>query len=121
MDPTPLVVRILAEALAVPVSTEMPFDRQDGLRPDRLVTVDLMGGTRTPYLLMPRYMLTCWGRSDADAHGMAIACVEALWAASETDDLLSSCQLESLGRDEWSRTGQARYVAVVDLTINTDE
>lgn len=115
MDATPIVVGVLKDALPVPVSTEIPAQR-----PDRLVTVDLAGGSSDPFLNTPRYQLMCWGRSDMDAHGLALACADALWAAAEEHPLLSACQLVSMARDEWTATGQARYLVTVDLTINED-
>lgn len=116
MDPTEIVVAILDDALGVPVSTEVP-----ATRPERLVTVDLEGKAGTPLIMRPRYQIVCWGRSDREAHGIARACLDALWGAAETHPYLSACQMESMARDEWSATGQARYLLVVDLTINTDE
>lgn len=116
MDTTKLVVDILSEALSVPVSTDMPTDRAE-----RLVLVDLSGDQSTPYLLMPRYDLTCWGLSDMDAKGIAVSAVDALRNASFEHPYLSACQLETLSREEWSRNGQGRYLAVVDLVINIDE
>ena len=115
MDPTEIVVGILADAMAVPVSTEMPADR-----PESYVLVDLAGDQSTPYLLRPRYALTCWGASDEDAHGIALSAVQALQEASMDHDLLSLAQLETMSREEWSRNGQSRYTAIVDLTINTE-
>lgn len=50
-----------------------------------------------------------------------MSAVEALWEAAAEHPYLSACQLETLSRDEWSKTGQARYVATVSLVINTDE
>lgn len=121
MDTTKRVVEILSSALTgVPVSTEMPW-QADSTRPERYVTVDLAGDYSTPHLLQPRYALTVWGISDVDAHSMALACVDALWEASETDEYLSACQLETMSRDEWTRNGQARYFIEVNLTFNTDE
>ena len=113
-DPIELAVTILSQALDAEVSTEMPPDA----RPRRYVMVALDGDMSTELLLMPRLSLTCWGASDRDAHGLATSAWEALSRAAEDHDLLCSCQLESMSRDEWSRTGQSRYLAVVDLTIN---
>lgn len=115
VDTTKLVLDVLREALDVPVKTDMPTDR-----PDRLVLVDLSGDNSTPFLLMPRYDLTCWGRSDADAKGIALSAVEALQEAAEDHEYLSACQLETLSREEWSRNGQSRYLAIIDLVINTE-
>ena len=108
-DPIELAVTILSQAPDAEVSTA---------RPRRYVMVALDGDMSTELLLMPRLSLTCWGASDRDAHGLATSAWEALSRAAEDHDLLSSCQLESMSRDEWSRTGQSRYLAVVDLTIN---
>lgn len=115
MDTTEIVVGVLRDALQVPVSTEIPSQR-----PDRQVTVDLSGGSADPFLNTPRYQLMCWGQSEIDAHGIALACVEALWTAAEEHPLLSACQLVSMARDEWTATGQARYLVTVDLTINEE-
>ena len=116
MDATELVVGILTDALDVPVSTDIPRDR-----PERLVLVDLSGDQSTPYLLMPRFDLTCWGTSDKDAHGIALSAVQALQEASLDHPYLSAVQLETLSREEWSRNGQGRYLAVIQCAINTDE
>lgn len=116
MDCIALVVGILADALDVPVSTEVPADR-----PSRLVTVSLDGMQDDGFLMSPRIGVTCWGMSDMDAHGMALAVVEELRTAAETHPYLSAVQLETLSRDTWTATGQARYFAELTLTINTDE
>ena len=115
MDTTELVIGILTDALTVPASTDMPADG-----PKRAVLVDLSGDQSTPFLLMPRYALTCWGDSDRDAKGIALSAVQALQEAAETHPYLSACQLETMSREEWSRNGQGRYVAEVQLVINTE-
>ena len=116
MDTTRLVVDVLSAALDVPVSTDMPADRAG-----RLVLVDLSGDQSTEHLLMPRYDLTCWGSTDRDAKGIATSAVRALQDAALDHPYLSACRLETMSREEWSRNGQGRYLAVVDLVINTDE
>lgn len=116
MDATALVVDVLEGALGVPVSTEIPTDR-----PGRLVSVALEADRSTPFLLMPTYRLMCWGDSDVDAKSIAMAAVEALWDAALDHPYLSAADLETLSRTSWSKTGQARYEAVVSLVINTDE
>lgn len=116
MNTADLVVEILKDALSVPVSSDIPRDR-----PGRFVLVDLSGDRSTPYLLMPTYDLTCWGTSDRDAHGIALSAVQALQEAAEDHPYLSACDMETMSREEWSRNGQGRYLAVVDLVINTDE
>lgn len=110
-----MVLEILTGALDVPVTTEIPPDRSG-----RLVMVALDGDNSTPYVLRPTIGLTCWGASDRDAMGIALDAVAALQEASLDHDLLSSAQLESMSRDEWTRTGQGRYYALVNLTINTE-
>lgn len=115
MDPTELVLSILDGVTGAPVTTEVPSDR-----PGRMVTVALEQDRSTPYLLRPTYDIMCWGDSDRDAASMARACVDALWEAALDHPYLSACSLQTLSRDSWGRTGQARYVAVVDLTINID-
>lgn len=116
MDCIGLVQGILADALDVQVSTEVPADR-----PGRLVVIDLEGDASDAFLLRPRIALTCWGTTDRDAHGLALSAVQALQEASETHPYLSSADMETISREEWSRTGQGRYLAIVELTINTDE
>lgn len=117
MDCTRLVLDILSDALDVPVSTDMPSDA-DGRR---YVLVSKSGDQSTDFLYRPRYDLMCWGSSDRDAQRLAINAVEALREAAEVDDYLSAVQLETMSREEWSRNGQGRYLAIVDLVINTDE
>lgn len=117
MDPIEMAVGILAEAFGdVPVSTEVPFDR-----PERLVVVVMEGGASDGYLATPYLGITCWGSDDHDARSMAAYAADALREASLDHPLLSAAQLESLARDEWTATGQARYYARVRLTVNLDE
>lgn len=113
MDDISLVVEILSEALSVPVSTEIPAER-----PTRLVCVSLTSDQSTEYLHLPTVTLMCWGTSDLEAHGLALSAVHALTDAAKTHDLLSSADLQTMSRDEWTRNGQARYLAEIDLTIN---
>ena len=115
MDPIGLAVDILKESLDAEVSTEMPKDR-----PSRYVMVGLDGDSSTEFLLRPRLALTCWGTSDRDANSLAISAIEALRDASLDHPYLSSCDLETLSREEWSRNGQSRYLAIITLTVNVD-
>jgi hypothetical protein len=115
LDATPIVLEILRDALTVDVTTDIPKDR-----PPRLVLVDLTGDQSDEFILRPRYALTCWGSSDKDAHGIAISAVEALQEAALDHPLLSSCDLETMSREEWSRNGQSRYMAEVTLIINNE-
>ena len=116
MDAVKLVVDLLGDALTVPVFSDMPRNR-----PARCVSVDLDGDSSTPYLLLPRIALTCWGTSDSNAHGIALSAVEALRDAAIDHPYLSSAQLESMSRDEWGNTGQGRYLAILSQVINVDE
>lgn len=116
LDATLIVLDVLRDSLTVEVTTDMPKDR-----PDRLVLVDLTGDQSDAFILRPRFALTCWGMSDKDAHGLAISAVEALQEAALDHPYLSACDLETMSREEWSRTGQSRYMAEVTLIINTDE
>ena len=115
MDPVELAVGILKENLNAEVSTELPKDR-----PPRYVMVGLEGDESTPFLLRPRLALTCWGASDRDANQLAISALEALQDAALDHPYLSSCDLETMSREEWSRNGQSRYLAIIELTINVD-
>ncbi len=119
MNTTDLVVDLLSDALSVTVSTEMPPVRQDGKR--QHVMVALSGNQSDEFTLRPRYDLICWGTSDRDAHAIAMSAVQALQDAAIDHPYLSACQLETTSREEWSRNGQGRYLAAVDLVINTDD
>lgn len=117
IDPIELTVGVVAEALpGVPVSTEVPQ-----ARPDRLVVVTLEGMRDDGFLTTANMGLTVWGTSDRDAAGMTWAALDALRDESLTHPYLSAAQLESMSRDEWTSTGQARYYARTQLIINTDE
>lgn len=112
-DPVALVVGILADALDVPVSTEVPEQR-----PDRLVLVSLGGGSSDEFIAKPRIEALCWGTSDADAMSIAIDVVHGLQEAAETDEHLSSAEAETIARDGWFQGGGARYRVVVDCIVN---
>lgn len=119
MDPVHMTVNILQDAFGeVPVSTEVPWGRD---RPERLVVVSMEGGAPGEFLLTPLMGITCWGQSDHDAMTMATYAIDSLRTAAETDPYLSAVDVESLQRDEWTATGQARYYATARLYINTDE
>lgn len=114
MDDIALVVGILADSLDVPVSTEIPPER-----PERLITVSLISDSSDMLIHRPSMALTVWGASDKDAHGLAVSAYHALATAAQTHPKLSSAQLETMSRDEWTRDGQARYLCEVSFTINT--
>ena len=115
MDPIALVRGLLTETLAAPVLTDIPKDR-----PPRMVMVDLESDGSDEFILRPRIALTCWGTTDRDAHGLAVSAVQALQDAALDHAYLSAAQLETMSREEWSRNGQSRYIAIVELVINTD-
>ena len=117
MDCIALVVSLLQDAVelsGVPISTEIPPTRAT-----RLIMVGLVGDESDLLILRPRVSLTVWGSSDADAHGLAVTAYHVLAEAAQTDDYLSHVALETMSRDEWTATGQARYVVQLNLTINT--
>lgn len=115
MDTTALVVDILSDELDVPVQTDIPLTR-----PSRLVLVVQESDQSDMFLLRPGYTITCWGTSDMDARSIAISALHALTDAAEDDKYLSAVTLETLARDEWTSTGQARYALAVTLTVNID-
>lgn len=120
MDATELTVGLLQEAFeSVPVSTELPMGRQNA--PERLVVVTLAGGPDDGFLAMPLMGITCYGATDRDAFNMAKFAADTLAEAAEDHPYLSAAENESISRDEWTTTGQARYYALVRLYINTDE
>lgn len=114
MDDIALVIEVLAEALDVPVSTEIPPER-----PGRLITVSLASDNSDMLIHRPMMALTVWGSSDPDAHGLAVSAYHALTEAAQTHPLLSSAVLNTMSRDEWTRDGQSRYLVEVELVINT--
>ena len=115
MDDIALVVGILQGAFpTVPVSTEVPASR-----PSRFITVSLTGDQSDVLIHRPTVSLTVWGTTDADAHGLAVSAFHALADAANTHPLLSSADMQTMARDEWTNTGQARYLVEIDLTINT--
>lgn len=117
MDTTATVVGILSDALDCPVSTDIPMRR-----PSRLVMVALTGDDGSDeFIFRPIYSITCWGLSDPDAMGIAMSALHALASAAETHPWLSAASMDNLARDEWSGTGQARYVLTVRTVFNTDE
>ncbi len=115
MNPITLVVGILQDALDVQVLTEMPEDR-----PGSCVMVSLEGDSSTEVLLRPTIALTCWAASDKAAHELALSAMQALQEEALDHPYLSSIGLESLSREQWSRNGQSRYLAILDMTINVD-
>lgn len=121
MDTTDLIIAALTDALdGIPVSTELPYtaNMPQG-KPQRYVTVSLEADQSTEFLLQPTYSLTCWGLTDKEAKGIALSCMDALYAASETHPYLSACRLQSLSRDGWGPTAPPRYIALVELIVNT--
>lgn len=114
MDDIALVVGILTDALSVPVSTEIP-----PTRPERLLHVNYQTRDSDALLHRGTAYLTAWGSSDSDAQGLAETAAYALSDAAQTHDLLSAAYLQRIDRDTWSRDGQARCTAEVELTINT--
>lgn len=115
VDDIALVVDILQDAFpTVPVSTEIPPNRPSS----RFINVALSADQSDMFLRRPTVALTVWGRTDADAHGLALSAFHVLADAAQMHDLLSSADLQTMSRDEWTNTGQARYLVEVDLTIN---
>lgn len=113
-DDIALVVDLLQDAFpTVPVSTEIPATRQT-----RFINVALTADQSDMFIRRPTVALTVWGRTDADAHGLALSAFHVLADAAQTHELLSSADLQTMSRDEWTNTGQARYLVEVDLTIN---
>lgn len=113
MNATAINVAILSDALDVPVTTQVPKDR-----PERMVCVSRSGGTMDEFFDRPEITLICWGSTDAEASGLAISAIHALSEAAQTHDLLSSSDLDSMSRDSWSATGEARYRVVLQQVIN---
>lgn len=120
IDSITLAVGILNGALDVPVGTEIPANVTADV-PRELVTVALDGDLSDEFLQRPRLTLTCWGKTDKEAHALAVACVDALREESLDNPYLANVDLETMSRDLWSRTGQSRYLAVVELVIDNDE
>lgn len=115
MNSIELTVGLLAEALEVPVSTEVPEER-----PERMVIVALESERSDELILRPSVTLTCIGKSDLDAYNLSVSAVDALRESAEDHPYLSSAILGDKAGDRWDRTGEGIYIALVDLTINTD-
>lgn len=114
LDSVGIVVAVLRAALpGIKVSTEMP-----ARRPGRAVMVAQVGGTCDEFTDRPRIEMTCWGTSDTDARTLAMDAVLALSDAAEAHPYLSSSEMETISRDEWTQDGSARYRAVADLVVN---
>ena len=116
IDTTSYVVGVLSDALDVSVQTDIPPER-----PKRLVMVSQEGDQSDMFLLRPSYAITCWGMSDVDARGIAISALHALTDDALDSKWLSSVDLDGLVRDEWTGTGQARYVMSLSFVFNYDE
>lgn len=115
MDPTQLCIELIAGALdGVVVTSQMPAERPDGA----YVQVSRTGGPESDFLDEPIMTLVCWDASDYGASSLATECVHILSDAAKDHDLLSSSELITMSRDEWGATGQSRYMAQVQLTIN---
>lgn len=111
-----MVVAALRSALpGVPISTEVPQGR-----PTRMVMVARTGnhGVTDEFVDRGTYELQCWGQSDADASSLALSAFAALSDAALDHPYMSSVSMETLGRDEFTQTGAARYRVVVDVTAN---
>lgn len=116
IDTTAYVVGVLSNALNVDVKTDIPLER-----PKRLVMVSQEGDESDMFLLRPIYALTCWGMTDVDARGIALSALHALTEDAFDSKWLSAVDLDGMVRDEWTGTGQARYVMTLSLTFNYDE
>lgn len=120
-DPTALCVSILGKGLErVEVSSEMPPDDMPSRPAEAHVQVSQTGGDDSAFLARPIMTLECRAPSDALASALATDCIELLREAAEDDDHLSAVETLSKSRDQWARTGAARYEAQVRLTINKD-
>lgn len=113
MDAVAINVATLKAALDVPVSSEIPIER-----PERMVCVQRSGGPRDECFDYPEITLLCWGATDAEASGLAISAAHALSEAAESHPLLSSSEMDTMSRDEWSTNGAARYRVVIQQVIN---
>lgn len=119
MDATSMNVAVLKAAgitvggITVPVTTKVPADR-----PDLMICVSREGGYMDEFFDHPTMTLLCWGRTDAEASGLALSAAHALSDAALDHPLLSSSEMESMSRDEWTPNGAARYRVMIQQTIN---
>lgn len=115
IDETQLCIDVLNQALSdVEVSSELPPEHPRG----SYVQVSRTGGDENEWLTMPIMTLICWGKSDVQAKALATDCVHAMAEQAKIDPLLSDSRLITMGRDEWTATGQSRYMVQLKLTIN---
>lgn len=115
IDETQLCIDILKSALTdVEVSSELPFEHPCG----SYVQVSRTGGDESEELATPIMTFICWGKSDVQAKALAADCVHAMADQAKIDPLLSDSRLITMSRDEWTATGQSRYMVQLKLTIN---
>lgn len=116
-DANEIVRQILVKGLnKVKVSTDLP----PGKCRSPYVMVSRTGGADEDFVDRPIMTIMCWASSDKKAYSLAISCRDALNEAAEDHPLLTSVETISLSRDEWTTTGNARYMLEMQMTINKE-
>lgn len=116
-DAVQIVVNILNESLTgAIVCTEIPPEPPK----KATVMVSQTGGEMGEFIDRPIMTLLCWGGSDKEAYSFSTAVFHSLAEASNVHPFLSAAELVTMSRDEWSATGQSRYMLEIKLTINKE-
>lgn len=116
-DAVQIVVDILNESLTnAAVCTEIPPEPPK----KATVMVSQTGGEIGEFIDRPIMTLLCWGGSDKEAYSFSTTVFHSLAEVADIHPLLSAVELVTMSRDEWSATGQSRYMLEVRLTINKE-
>lgn len=114
-DAAKICLDILERSLpGIPVTSELPFERPE----PPMIQISRTGGEEAEFLSKPVMQMLCWGGDDPGAQALCMDAVHALKEAAEGDDALSAVDCQSMSRDEWAPTGEARYRAQLKLVIN---
>lgn len=100
----------------VTVTNEMPSTHPK----EPYVLISRTGGEESEWVSSPIMTLRCWDSSDDGARRLAHGCVTSLQLEAEGHPLLSSAELLSIARDEYSPGSFGSYSADTRLTINKD-
>lgn len=105
----PTVIAYLSTALSVPVSGGVPADP-----PDKFVTVEKTGGSRTNWIESSTLAIQSWAPSIAEAAALNDAVIAAM-SAIVTLDSVSSVELNATYNYTDTTRNRPRYQAVFEI------
>lgn len=105
----PTVIAYLSTALSVPVSGGVPTDP-----PDKFVTVEKTGGSRTNWIESSTLAIQSWAPSIAEAAALNDAVIAAM-SAIVTLDSVSSVELDATYNFTDTTRNRPRYQAVFEV------